>query len=228
MTSPRTALLIGLFTAGLGASLANAAAAPTRIRAVVTAATETSITIKSADGQTQTIGLTPGTKFAGATQATLGAVHAGEFIGTATKSVAGKMVALEVVIFPDSMRGTGEGHYGWDTINDTTARAATVSSSMTNGSVSMAMPARKTGSSMTNGNISADSGSGGGTQITVTYQGGEQIIDVPATAPVVQLAPATRSVLAAGLPVFIVAAGAHGDYTALRVIVGLNGAKLAM
>ena len=47
-------------------------------------------------------------------------IEKGSFIGTATKDVGGTQVALEVVVFPPSMRGTGEGHYAWDKIPDTT------------------------------------------------------------------------------------------------------------
>ncbi len=50
-------------------------------------------------------------------------------------------MALEVVLFPEAMRGTGEGHYDWDMIPDHTAGGAQVKSAMTNGTVK-ATPAR--------------------------------------------------------------------------------------
>ena len=53
-------------------------------------------------------------------KSSLDQIKDGVFIGTATKGE-NPMTALEVVLFPESMRGTGEGHYGWDSIADQTA-----------------------------------------------------------------------------------------------------------
>lgn len=48
-----------------------------------------------------------------------------------------QLIALEVVIFPPSLKGTGEGHYAWDRIPDTTlSGVGTAPSAMTNGTVS--------------------------------------------------------------------------------------------
>jgi hypothetical protein len=204
------------------------AAGPERIRGTITSATPTTLTVALANGGTQTITLASSTKYAASRASSFGAISAGEFIGTATKAEGSKNIALEVVIFPASMRGTGEGHYAWDEIPDTTVPGAKTDSSMTNGSVAAAMPARKTASSMTNGDVREEAATSGDKQLVVTYKGGEQTILVPPSAPVVQVAPAGFAALHAGDSVFVVAAPAAGGLTALYVNVGTGGTKLAM
>ena len=85
------------------------------------------------------------------------------------------------------MKGTGEGHYDWDRIPDTTLSAGdTTASTMTNGTVSTAAPAgddKMVNSTMTNGTVSNAGEAGGAKQITVNYKGGKQIILVPPLHP---------------------------------------------
>jgi hypothetical protein len=204
------------------------AAGPERVRGTIVSATETTLTVHTNNGQTDTIELSPTTVYATATRSSLGAIQPGGFIGTATKTQNGHQVALEVVVFPPSMRGTGEGHYGWDSLPDTTAGGSAVHSSMTNGNVMSAMPVHMTASSMTNGNVHTASGMGGAKQLTVTYTGGQQTITVPRSAPVVALAPGNRADLSTGASVFVVAVPGASGLRANRVVVGLDGVKLPM
>src|SRR5258708_2369451 len=68
----------------------------------------------------------------GIAKASLADVASGKFIGTTTLGERdGALVALEVHIFPENMRGTGEGHYDWDlrpTSKMTNANVANVTS----------------------------------------------------------------------------------------------------
>ena len=105
------------------------AASPERVRGTVSAVTAESVTVHTADKDVA-IGLTSNTHYLKVVKSSLNMVDKDSFIGTATKEVGGKLVALEVVIFPPAMKGTGEGHYGWDRISDTTlsgGKAATSS-----------------------------------------------------------------------------------------------------
>jgi hypothetical protein len=131
-------------------------------------------------------------------------IEKGSFIGTATKDVGGTQVALEVVIFPPSMRGTGEGHYAWDKIRDTTlSGGAQTSSSMTNGAVSaVSTSVPSVNSTMTNGDVAAAQTRGGVTHLVVTYKGGQEDVLVPPTAPIVTFRPGTKDVVAKGNDVF--------------------------
>jgi hypothetical protein len=163
-------------------------------------------------------------------KSSLNKVEKGSFIGTATKDVGGTQVALEVVIFPPSMRGSGEGHYAWDQISDTTLSAgAQTSSSMTNGDVSaVSTSVPKVNSTMTNGDVAASQSQGGVTHLVVTYKGGEQDVLVPPTAPIVTFLPGTKALVAKGNDVFIKATQTGSDLVANAVAVGVDGVKPPM
>ena len=206
-----------------------AAATPQRIRGMLVSATDTMMTVRTLAGQTDTIMLTPKTGYVAATKGSLADVQAGKFIGTATKDVGGRQIALEVAVFPNAMRGTGEGHYPWDNVADTTTPApGMASSSMTNGNVSATMPAHAVASSMTNGNVTTANGAGADRTLTVTYKGGVQTILVPPNAPIVLFGAADHSVLQPGASVMVVAGGTAAQMTAIKVIAGKDGTKLPM
>lgn len=206
------------------ASAAAMAATPERVRGTVQSVTADSVTVHTSD-KNVTVGLTPKTHYLKVVASSLSKVDKDSFIGTATKEVGGKMVALEVVIFPPAMKGAGEGHYGWDRIHDTTVNGGgATSSTMTNGTVSAVQPAgAMTNSTMTNGTVSASDSKGGAKQITVTYKGGEKSVLVPPTAPIVGFEPNTKSDVMEGKVVFISARNDDGKLTANAVAVGTPG-----
>ena len=206
------------------------AASPERVRGTVSAVTAESVTVHTADKDVA-IGLTSNTHYLKVVKSSLNMVDKDSFIGTATKEVGGKLVALEVVIFPPAMKGTGEGHYGWDRISDTTlsgGKAAT-SSMMTNGTISAVQSNGATSNStMTNGTVSATDAKGGSKVITVDYKGGKQTILVPPTAPIVAFEPNTMADVTMGKVVFVVANNDDGKLTANAVAVGTEGAPPPM
>ena len=207
------------------------AVTPERLRGTIEQVGANDLTLKTRDGQTVTVALDSSSGIVGVKKSSLSDVRKGDFIGTATKGPPSFMVALEVVVFPDSMRGAGEGQYPWDSIPDTTAgAAANTGSTMTNGTIaaSSAGPAPTTNSTMTNGTIAGGSASGSARTITVTYHdpktgNGTAKILLPPSAPVVRLEPGTRALLTQGAQAFIVATGTPGHLTAARVLVGENG-----
>ena len=214
----------GLVTISLAAFALSAQAAPQmeRIRGTIESATGNTIVVKTADGKMKTLTLSPDTKYTSVVKSSLEKVDDGKFIGTATKGE--PPVALEVVIFPESMKGTAEGHYDWDAITDTTAGGkAPVKSSMTNGTIkSAAMPMTK--SSMTNGTIKSGSAMGGSKKITVTYDNGNSLdITVPPSAPIVAFEVADKSVVKVGSAVFSPAAVDGDKLMAKIVAVGKDG-----
>jgi hypothetical protein len=200
-----------------------------RVRGTVTSIDATTLVVHTPDGD-QSIALTPTTHFLEVKKASLSNITPGSFIGTATKSVGSMMVALEVVVFPPSMKGIGEGHYAWDQISDTTRGGASkTGSSMTNGSVAaVATPSVKVNSSMTNGSVSTMASAGGAQQITVTYKGGKQTIIVPPTAPIVTFVPGEMSDVKAGQIVFVNGVTDGQTVTANAVAVGVDGATPPM
>lgn len=215
-------------TASLAITAIAHAATPTRVRGTITSVTPTSLIVQTPEHTSVTIIIGKSTKFATSTTSSLSAIQPGGYIGTATKNVGGKHIALEVVVFPPAMRGTGEGNYPWDNIPDTTKSGNTTSSSMTNGNVTMAMPTHTTKSSMTNGDVSTAATTGDTKTLMVSYKGGTEKILVPPTAPIVTIAPATMDAAKPGASVFIVAIPGPSGLTAAYVNTATGGIKLAM
>jgi hypothetical protein len=201
-----------------------------RVRGIIASATADSVTVDTYANKPVNIALTGNTKYLKVEKSNLSKIEKGSFIGTATKDVGGTQVALEVVVFPPSMRGTGEGHYAWDSIPDTTlSGGARTSSSMTNGSVSaVATSAPNVNSTMTNGDVAASQSQGGVTHLVVTYKGGQQDVLVPPTAPIVTYRPGTEALVAKGSDVFIKATQTGSDLVANTVAVGVDGIKPPM
>ncbi|KQU82453.1 hypothetical protein ASC78_17915 [Variovorax sp. Root318D1] len=128
-------------------------------------------------------------------------IKQGSFIGTAAMPQAdGTQKALEVVVFPEAARGTGEGHRPWDLLPQST---------MTNATVADLAAAPKSVR--------------GGQQLRLTYKGGEKTVVVPPNVPVVTFRPGTESLLVPGAKVLVNAQERDGTPTALRVTAGRNG-----
>jgi hypothetical protein len=197
-----------------------------RLRGTVTAASANELTVHTATGDvSMSLG---GTKCLTVAHSDPNHIATDSYIGVATKNVSDKLVALDVLIFPPEMKGAAEGHFGWDRLPDTTlAGGAHTASSMTNGSVAAVAEggnaAATTKSSMTNGSVAAASEHGGARQLTVTYKGGEQMVLVPATAPVVTLQIGAVSDIKPGDGVFVNATANGGKTTAGLIIVGTDG-----
>lgn len=221
--------LLGLILASTTALVmpATAAVQNERIRGTIESADRNSMTVQTQQGENVKVALNDATKYVTVVRSSLSNVEKGSFIGTATKSRGDIQVALEVVIFPPSLRGAGEGHYDWDQLPDTTrAGGGSVSSSMTNGTIAAASPSGptpKVNSTMTNGDVQSASEHGATKQLTVTYNGGQQTILVPPTAPIVALQPAERPAITPGAHVFIRASADGDKATADLVAVGKDG-----
>lgn len=218
-----------LALAGLLALGASAQAAPKveRLRGTIERTEAGGFALKTIDGHTEQVMLAPDARISWVVPSSLDQIKEGVFIGTATKGE--PPVALEVVLFPESMRGSGEGHYDWDVIPDTTAGGARVKSAMTNGTVKSGIPSTapdvpRVKSAMTNGTVKAG-GSGTERTLTVDYGKGQSIqVLVPAQAPVVAFEAADTAALSAGAKAFVVAAREDdGKLTARRVAVGKDG-----
>jgi len=171
---------------------------PVRIRGTVEKIEGTNLTVKTNDGRSVTIKLADNYTVIGIAKASVADVASGKFIGTTTLGERdGALVALEVHIFPEAMRGTGEGHYDWDL-----------------------RPASK----MTNANVANVTSMGKDRVLTVQYKGGEKKVLVPESAAIVSFAPTERSELKPGAKVFVIAQRQpDGSLTAGRVNVGLRG-----
>jgi hypothetical protein len=221
--------LLGLSLAATAALSIAAIGAPEheRLRGTVSSVSADKVTVHTATGDVS-MSIGADTKYLTVAHSDLDHIATGSYIGAAAKTVGGKLVALDVLVFPPAMKGAAEGHFGWDGLPDTTlAGGARTSSSMTNGSVAafaQGGSATTTTSSMTNGSVATASEHGGAKQLTVTYKGGEQMILVPPTAPVVTLQPGVVADLKAGDGVFVNAVADGCKTAAGLIIIGTDGA----
>ena len=202
----RTIAAAGLMLAA-GGPFAAALAAPQveRLRGTIERVEGDAVTIRTRAGATETVRLGTGTRVAQLTPASLDEVKDGSFIGTAAKAgpkPGDPPVALEVLIFPEALRGAGEGHYPWDRLPDGAASGA-VETSMTNGTVAGAP--------------------GAGRTLTVSYKGQSLAVAVPPGTPIVRLEPADRAVLVPGAKVFASAVREGDRLEARSVSVGKDG-----
>jgi len=172
-------------------------AAQTRIRGTIVSFGGTTLKVKTREGDTQDVKLADGWKLASVASAKITDIKAGDFVGIASlPKDQGGDGALEVLIFPPVMKGTGEGSYSWDL---------------------------KPNSSMTNATVADAVKDVDGRTLTMSYQGKEKKISVPEGTPVVTLAPATNDDLVAGATVFISAEKTSTGPVAHQVVVGKNG-----
>jgi hypothetical protein len=217
-----------------------AAGQPERVRGEIQSLSGDTLNVKSYEGETVKLRLDSQTKYDTVVPAQLSDVTQGDYIGVGATGPENNLQALEVVIFPASMRGTGEGHYPWSLsaavadadrhAESATPGAPPVKGSMTNGTVtgsgsglSKAAPPVK--GTMTNGTVATDSSKAGGQKLTISYNNGKQSeISVPPGAPVVRLTPGQRSELTPGAKIFALASGGNGStLTAKSIAVGKNG-----
>ena len=140
----------------------------------------------------------------------------GAYVGaTAVPQLDGTLLAREVHVFPESMRGTGEGHRAMDAEPGSTMTNATIASVRARGE-----PMRST----TNATVAEVSGAADGRALTLAYKGGEKVVVVPENVPIVMVEPAERSLLVPGAHVIIYAtAQPDGTLAAERLTVGKNG-----
>ena len=189
-------------------------------------------TVQSLDGQVLTVATSTGsvrvqlaasTRVATVVQSDRAHLTDGSFLGiTSVTQPDGSQRAVEVHVFPEAMRGTGEGSYGWDLPGvdgggSKMTNGTAASSKMTNGTVSA--------SKMTNGTVSAQEG---GSSLTLQYKdgtsAGSQTITIPPGIPVVAIEPGQSTDLQPGAHVFVVAhRTSEGILTADRVLAGRNG-----
>jgi hypothetical protein len=192
-----TSVIAGTLLA-MSASFAAQAADQVRVRGTVESLEGKTLSVKTREGTDAKIMLKDDWKVSSVAKASIDDIKPGDFVGIASLPTAsGGDGALEVLIFPASMKGTGEGSYAWDL---------------------------KPNSSMTNATVADAVKSVDGHTVTVTYQGKEKKISIPEGTPVVTFAPAVEADIKAGATVFVPSEkAADGSMTSGRVLVGTNG-----
>ncbi len=192
----RRALLAATLLAAVGAQ-AQPAAAPVRLRGTIEALSATRLTLKERSGERIELALPANLVVTEVYPVTLADVKDGVFVGVGAMPQAdGTQRAIAVVLFPEAMRGTGEGHRPFDFLPQST---------------------------MTNATVAGTASSPDGRRLQLRYKDGEKTIVVPPEAPVVSMKPGDRSLLAVGNGVSLTAQAVNGEPTALRISAGRNG-----
>lgn len=170
-----------------------------RVRGAVERVDGGTYVIKSRDGAELKVTLADNALIVAIIKASLSDIKPGMFIGaTGMPQIDGSQKAVEVHIFPEAMRGTGEGHYPWDLQPQST---------------------------MTNANVEQAVTGVDGQTLTVKYKDGDKKILVPPGCPVVTYMPGDKTEIKPGVKIFIAAAKklADGTLQAPRINYGKDG-----
>jgi hypothetical protein len=207
----KTLTMIGAACALLLASAAAFAQdKPMRVRGTVEQIDGTMMTVKSREGDTLKVKLADEVKVVALVKSSLADIKPNSFVGsTAMPQPDGTWKAVEVHIFPEEMRGTGEGDRPYDYKPQST---------MTNGTVNSLAKTTMTGT------VANEEG----TTLTLDYKGGSKKIDVTPQTVIVSYMPGTREELKPGASIYIPAATRQADGTLLtaRVNVGRGVAPM--
>jgi hypothetical protein len=187
------AALAGCLVAG--SAIAQTTAPPTRIRGTIASVADHAMTIATREGPKVDVTLNDPLTVVTVKKVELSSITPNTYVGIATRAGAnGQLQAIEVLVFPEAMRGAGEGHYPWDL---------------------------EPGSMMTNGTVTGTVEATSGRELTLSFKGNSNKIIVPTNVPIVTFAPAERADLKPGAPVmFSATKNAEGKFSAGRVTVG--------
>ncbi|HSC17009.1 MAG TPA: hypothetical protein VLI71_17900 [Gammaproteobacteria bacterium] len=176
---------------------------PPRVRGVIQAVEGQTLVVATPNDGTVRLTLTDMTGINGVEKRALADIMDNTFVGaTAVKDRKGRWQATEVHIFPESMRGAGEGHYAWDLPEST----------------------------MTNGAATGVVAKGRGGTMNVRHSGGNVEIDVTRRTEIVALTTGSRALLVPGATIMALAApsAAGGNATAVAIVAETNGVKPPM
>jgi hypothetical protein len=199
MTMKRS-LVAGVFVAAFAAVTALAQAPKTeRLHGVIEKVEGATVTAKSDKGAPLTLNLADKLLVVAVVKASMADIKDGDFIGSgAMPQPDGSQKAIEVHIFAESMRGTGEGFRPWDGAPNST---------------------------MTNGTVGATVTGVAGPVVTVKYKDGEKKIIVGPDVPIVRYVVGDKSALAPGAAFSVIAAvkKPDGSFDVGRINVGRGG-----
>jgi hypothetical protein len=194
---PLRIVLLGMLLALAGTAVAQTQA---RVRGTITAVDGSMLSVKTREGQDLRMEIAPDATYSYMKKLSLDDVKPGTPLGTsAVTGPDGKIVALELHLFPAGRPAPNEGHRPWDLAPNST---------------------------MTNGTVSAVVEAGNGRELTLSYKDGTQRVVVPADIPIVTSQAGDRSLLAVGEYAFIAATvAADGRMTAQRLQVSKDGVR---
>jgi glucose/arabinose dehydrogenase len=196
-TIQRTLAATGLFV--IFAASAASAQETVRIRGVIESVDGSVYVVKNRDGAELKLTVTDKPLFVAIVKASMADIKPGMFVGaTGQTQPDGSQKAIEVHIFPESMRGTGEGHYDWDL---------------------------KPNTKMTNANVDQTVNGNDGNTLSVKYKDGEKKILVTPETAVVTYVAGSKDDLKPGTKIFVGAAKKQpdGSVQTPRITYGKDG-----
>jgi hypothetical protein len=170
-----------------------------RVRGTIESKDHQTLNVKARSGETLKVKLADNAPVRAVVKAPLSDIKPGSFVGiTAMSQPDGTQKAVEIHVFPEAMRGTGEGHRPWDLMPNST---------------------------MTNATVATEVASNNGKTLVLKYRDGQKTFEVPPNVTVVTFAPASDADLKPGEKVFSATASKLPDGTivASNITVGRNG-----
>lgn len=182
-------------------SVSSASTTPAvRLRGTLQSVEPDSVTLKTRSGEIIKLALPASLVVSEVYPIALADIQAGSFVGVGGLPQAdGSQRAIAVTVFPESARGSGEGHRPFDLAPEST---------------------------MTNATVADLAAAPEGRKLRLKYKDGEQTIVVPPGTPIVSFRPADRSLLGPGASVSLTAQAIDGKPTAQRINAGRNGFTL--
>ena len=203
MSDQRLTLIRSLFAVAMVAAstiyaIAQQPPSPTRVRGSIEAVNGDVLAVKSRGGEDFSLRMTPDIRIVGITKIALTDIKVGSFIGTTTvPGPDGIQNAVEVHVFPENMRGTGEGSRPYDL---------------------------RPNSSMTNATVAESVVGNDGHTLLIKYRDGEKKVQVAPETPVVTYVPADKTDLKPGAKVIaFMKKLPDGSFETNRVSVGRDG-----
>jgi hypothetical protein len=197
-TLRRSLIALATVAASTFAAIAQQSPTPTRVRGTIEGVDGDVLAVKSRSGEDVKLHLITDAKIVGIIKISLADIKVGSFIGTTTvPGPDGSQNAVEVHVFPEDMRGTGEGSRPYDL---------------------------RPNSTMTNATVSESVAGNDGHTLLIKYKDGEKKVLVPPETPVVTYVPADRSDLKPGAKIIaFVKQLPDGSFESNRISVGRDG-----
>jgi hypothetical protein len=197
-TFTRPLIAIAMVAASTLYAIAQQPPSPSRVRGTIESVDGDMLSVKSRSGEDVKLHMTGDMRVVGITRISLADIKVGSFIGTTTvPGPDGIPTAVEVHVFPEDMRGTGEGSRPYDLRPNSTMTNATVAESVV--------------------------GNDGHT-LLVKYKDGEKKLVVTPDTPVVTYVPADKSDIKSGAKVIaFIKKLPDGSFETNRVSVGRDG-----
>jgi hypothetical protein len=197
-TFTRPLIAVAMVAASTLYAFAQRAPVPTRVRGTIESVNGDILQVKSRSGEDVKLHIASDVRVSGITKISLADIKPGSFVGATTvPGPDGGDNAVEVHVFPESMRGTGEGSRPYDL---------------------------KPNSSMTNATVSESVVGNDGHTLLVKYKDGEKKVFVPDNTPVVTFVPGDKTDLKAGAKVIaFMKQLPDGSFETNRVNVGRDG-----